>query len=517
MYKKSPITLLIVLNCGILFGWNLVPSTSLWISWLSIAMLWEGLTFHPRIRPQSITIKGVLASSLWGLITILVSHRWLLWLHPLGWIGVPNFLSRITSLVIWLGSAICGALLVGSWAILAIWLDPRRPLSAFILAGLWGIGEVLLAKGPLFWIGVGASVVPSDRTLASFAALGGMGILATIQLLIGWTLWKIIVKSGYSEKNSSFSLLSWLTILAFLHLLSYSQMKLIEYRTTNQTLSTSSNKYERVLLWQPSIPTREKFQSREQIKLLSRLKAVEAYSKALSIPLILAPEGTLDLDNFPDKMPTIELLTGGLHRSQNHIYSGVLDFSPTQDKTVAWINKRRLVPLGEWIPFKNSWQWSGLSALGGIDQGEPSRILNREEEPIGVAICYEITDGTAMAAATNNGANWVLVLANLDPYKGLVQKQLEALSQLRSIETGRWVVTLGNTGPSSIINPKGIGENILPAFLPVIGIMELEKMNHFTPYDIFGEWFLVIMIFGAGLILATSKSTKLLPINTSPE
>ncbi|HRD41678.1 MAG TPA: apolipoprotein N-acyltransferase, partial [Prochlorococcaceae cyanobacterium AMR_MDS_5431] len=65
-----------------------MPSSTPWISWLSIAILWEGLTFNAFIIPESLTIRAALISCLWGFIAILVSHRWLLWLHPIGWIGI---------------------------------------------------------------------------------------------------------------------------------------------------------------------------------------------------------------------------------------------------------------------------------------------------------------------------------------------------------------------------------------------------------------------------------------------
>nr|YP_009530323.1 putative apolipoprotein n-acyltransferase [Paulinella micropora]AXY63012.1 putative apolipoprotein n-acyltransferase [Paulinella micropora] len=508
MNKQSIISLFIISSSGVLFGWNLVPSTTPWISWLSIAILWEGLTFNPFIIPESLTIRAALVSCLWGFIAVLVSHRWLLWLHPIGWIGIPNFLSFPISLLLLIGLAIAGALLVGTWGVLAIWLDPRRPFSAFILAGIWGLAEIFLAKGPLFWIGLGISTLPGDRILTSFAALGGMGTLAAMQLLIGWSFWKLVLITQNNSKHIKSSVLLWVILISCLHIVLYSHTEVISNHNIYKTSLTSTSGLEKILVWQPSIPTREKFGLKEQIKLLAKLKTIESYSSTLSIPLVLAPEGTLDINQFTHENPTFELLTGGFHQSRNHIYSAVLDFIPTKNQTVSWTNKRRLVPLGEWVPFRRIWQWDGLSAIGGIDQGTSPRILNREKETIGIGICYELSDGTTLAAATHVGIHWLIVLGNLDPYRGLLQKQFEALAQLRAIETGRWLVSVVNTGPSSVINNQGAGHKILPAFLPSLGIIELRRTIHLTPYDIFGEWFLAIIILGAGIILALSKSIK---------
>ena len=85
---------------------------------------------------------------------MLISHRWLLWLHPLDWVGVPLPLSLPLCITLLLAIALLGALLVGSWRWLVQRLGPERLGTALLASALWGLAEVLLAKGPLFWIGL---------------------------------------------------------------------------------------------------------------------------------------------------------------------------------------------------------------------------------------------------------------------------------------------------------------------------------------------------------------------------
>jgi apolipoprotein N-acyltransferase len=123
-------------------------------------------------------------------LAVLISHRWLLALHPLDWIGVPLPLSLpLCGLLLGICAA-AGGLLVALWVLLARRLDARRLSSAVLLCGGWGLGEVLLAKGPLFWLGLGVSALPRDRALAGLAAVGGSGLVAAVQLGIGWCLWR---------------------------------------------------------------------------------------------------------------------------------------------------------------------------------------------------------------------------------------------------------------------------------------------------------------------------------------
>ena len=76
------------------------------------------------------------------------------------------------------------------WLLVLRRLDPARPGSALLGASLWGLVEVGLARGPLFWIGLGSAPLPGDRSLAGLAALGGAGLVAALQLAIGWCGWR---------------------------------------------------------------------------------------------------------------------------------------------------------------------------------------------------------------------------------------------------------------------------------------------------------------------------------------
>ena len=51
-------------------------------------------------------------SAAWGLLAVLFSHRWLLALHPLTWMGVPAWLSLPVALALWLACGSLAALLL---------------------------------------------------------------------------------------------------------------------------------------------------------------------------------------------------------------------------------------------------------------------------------------------------------------------------------------------------------------------------------------------------------------------
>jgi len=410
---------------------------------------------------------------LWGLMAVLVSHRWLLWLHPLDWIGVPMPLSLPLCLLLWLLIGLAGGLLVGLWLALVRRLGPGRASTALIGAALWGLAEVALARGPLFWIGLGGASLPGDPALAGLAALGGAGLLAALQLLIGWGVWRALAAAAGRWRRG---LLLALLVLA-LHLAGLASLAAI---------APQAGPSQRLLLLQPAIPTRRKFEAGEQLRLLRQLALAQRAAVGVAQTLVL-PEGSLALGQpLPEPAP-VEVLSGGFRLEGVETRSSLLRFAPGDVSAGQWLDKHRLVPLGEWVPGSGLLRWSGLSAVGGLQSGAPSRLLRRPGGPVAVAICYELSDGRALASASRSGAEWLLASANLDPYPPLLQQQFTALARLRAIESGRWLVSAANTGPSLAVDPRGVVRAQLPAGRSARAAVEIHRLRATTPYVRWGE------------------------------
>jgi apolipoprotein N-acyltransferase len=477
---------------GALAGVSLPPLGAPWLLWPAIALLWA----LPR---SPLGWRGALA---WGGLAVLVSHRWLLWLHPLDWIGVPGPLSLPLCLLLWLLCGGAAALLVALW-IAAVqrcerfWgAEPPARLpslpTALLAAAAWGLGEQLLARGPLFWIGLGASALPADPLLAAWAQIGGAPLIAALQLLIGWLL---LAGLRLPPRRRGQALLCVAAGVALLHLGGAA----LRARPLAPPLAASQ-----VLVVQPAIPTREKFQLPQQLLLLQRLAAAQRFAAAARergemIEAVVLPEGALPLDQPLPEPAGVEVLSGGFRREDSGVRSSLLRFSPgDQAEASGWIDKNRLVPLGEWVPRLEFLNWSGLSAVGGLEPGPRSRLLRRPSEPVGVAICYEIADGAAQREAVRAGARWLLASANLDPYPLQLQRQFEALAQLRALENGRWLVSSANTGPSLVVDARGRRRASLPAGRPGTALLPLEFRQGLTPYGRWGD----APLFGLALAAA---------------
>ena len=121
---------------------------------------------------------------------------------------------------------------------------------------------MLLAQGPLFWIGLGASPLPADRPLAGLAAVGGSGLVAAVQLWIGWFCWRTLVAPAPSRPGWALGLAA---LLLFSHGLGWSQLRADR---------AERGEVFRVLVLQPALPTREKFEPDRQRDLLLQIALI---------------------------------------------------------------------------------------------------------------------------------------------------------------------------------------------------------------------------------------------------
>ncbi|KGG17990.1 Apolipoprotein N-acyltransferase [Prochlorococcus sp. MIT 0602] len=365
-------------------------------------------------------------------------------------------------------------------------------MVAFALSLIWGLSEVLLAKSPLFLFGISSSLLPQDRWLAGLARWFGAGGLTALQLLLGWWIWQIAL--ALKKRHSILRLFTWgVFVLVISHYLGWSLISINNYSFTK-----------RIALWQTNVPIKEKFSSSHLKDLPTAIDDALNEAKKTGSEWLVAPEGTLLADQTLLSPAVIPFLSGGFRWVDGKQRSSLLVFNTGSSSFNEAIDKYRLVPLGEWIPKLPSFAFKGLSLVGGLDPGQSSRFLKWEGPPAGVAICYELSDGKSLAKAANKGAQWILSIANLDPYPISLQKQFISLAQLRGIELARDVISVANTGPTSLINSSGQVKQVVVPFIKGVGTVEVSFSNQISGYSRWGE---LPMIFG--LIVAIFEITRL--------
>ncbi|HEY9828662.1 MAG TPA: apolipoprotein N-acyltransferase, partial [Stenomitos sp.] len=160
-------------------------------------------------------------------------------------------------------------------------------------------------------------------------------------------------------------------------------------------------------------------------------------------------------------------------------------------------NKVKLVPLGEYLPFE---QWikpvlSRLSPLKvGMIAGENHQRFDTAIGRAIVGICYDSVFSELFRFQAAAGGQFILSVANNDPFGARMMGQHHALDVLRAIETDRWLIRATNTGISAVIDPQGHSQWISPTNVSLTHIAKIERRTTQTLYVRVGNWFLPLCL-----------------------
>ena len=165
-------------------------SSYLWIIFMpiSLSILWSGFD-----RKYS--------NFLWGFSLILISHYWLLYLHPLTWLGFSWISSILISNIILIFCSLLGGFLVILWGLVGSQKISKNDIfskkESFIfirvtlVSLLWALGEVTISQTSFLWIGLGESLIPGDLYLAGLARLIGSPGVCFVVIFLGFWIFFI--------------------------------------------------------------------------------------------------------------------------------------------------------------------------------------------------------------------------------------------------------------------------------------------------------------------------------------
>lgn len=283
-------------------------------------------------------------------------------------------------------------------------------------------------------------------------------------------------------------------------------------------------------LIQPYVPQPDKWDPAKAEEITDEIERQITFQKHIGADIAILPEAVLPYPLIGDDgmQAWAENLTSafggpvlmgaltneGETRYSDPWYNGFLIIYPQEGVARPYYKKRRLVPYGEYIPFRNIFFFleKFVPIFSDIFPGktaEPLRLQTSQGSiSIGPLICYEdIFPGLARASVLA-GARILAVVTN-DAWYGEegAAEQHAAHSVLRAVEMRRPVVRVGNGGWSGWIDEYGIirevlqtiegsvyfrgGEVVSVTFDPV----NYQKLTVFAKY---GNWFVGVC---TGMIL----------------
>ena len=437
--------------------------------------------------------QAALSGFAWGLGYFLTGVSWVyVSMHTYG--GMPAVMAAIATF------AFCAYLAV--FPALAGWLAarmaaPGRPaLRVFAAAGAMTLAEWirgwLLTGFP--WLGLGTSQVPSSPFAAWAPYVGSYGVTLLLCAIAA-----IVVMSGRDASSR----------LRIGFLAAASAALLVGVFLRDVPWTKPAGPPVRVALLQGNVAQQMKWEEDVRTKTLLDYRAMIFAADA---QVVVVPETALPafLDQLP--APYLQSLRDHAREKGKDLFIGTAEREPPgrdgvsteyynslvrigADGKQASFRKRHLVPFGEFVPWGFRWFVDAMRIpMGDFSRGAKGQApLVGNGVPFGVAICYEDIFGEEIIEQLP--AAKALVNVSNDAWFGeswAADQHLQA-SQMRALETGRWMVRSTNTGASASIDPSGHVVGRLAPFTSGTLYADVTPMEGMTPYARFGNWPAVLL------------------------
>jgi apolipoprotein N-acyltransferase len=480
---------------GAMMGLTPDPFGQWWWAWLALIPLW---LFTQKVRP--LTAFGL--GGLWGIVYHGMALFWITGVHPMTWLGVSWWNSLLIAAIVWLIITLFGALLSGLWAFGMASLTPRLALGQKIIiaCALFCALETCWSWTPLYWTALGYTQSPDDLLMLQISKLSGQQMVTATIVAVNGLLAEGLLsrdfRSYLKHLYYAFLVVGLVASYGFWELgqnlpatnLEPLSVGIIQGNIPNPIklkedgIITAINNYTKgyeelarsgvdmVLTPEVAIPLRYPDPDTRREKLD---RAIYTYG----VPIWLGAFGNLTGDDYTNSL----FLVNGVARKSpppfnfpfNNPFSSSVDTlneselnarlipEPISDPTPqyqAQYNKVRLVPVGEYIPFK---EIIGnfirrLSPLRGeVVAGARDQLVDSPWGRMILGICYESAYPEHFRYQAQAGGRLILTASNNAHYAESMPAQHHAQDVARAVETDRWAVRATNTGYSGIIDPKG--------------------------------------------------------------
>ena len=255
-------------------------------------------------------------------------------------------------------------------------------------------------------------------------------------------------------------------------------------------------------LVQPNIPQAMKWDSEYRATILERLRALSMMPAAAAPTAIIWPESALPIaiNEAPPAMLRVVadvvprggvLITGADRRTTapnvERAYANSVIALDDTGAMIAVYDKVRLVPFGEYMPFRQLLPFKGLAA-GTVDfvpGPGPARLDAPGLPPFIPLVCYEAVFPAQRPAIER--AQWLLNVTN-DAWFGASAGPYQhfALARMRAVESGLPLVRAANTGISAVVDPYGRVLEALP--LNVAGVLDARLPPAIAQRPMYARW-----------------------------
>ena len=222
------------------------------------------------------------------------------------------------------------------------------------------------------------------------------------------------------------------------------------------------------------------------------------------------------------KETQVYIIVGAYSNDGDKSYNSLICYTPNGERLETVYNKRRLVPFGEFIPLRSIFEkvipplTEILITFDDISEGESSSIMDIDGTDVGCLICFDsIYDGLTLNTV-RDGAEIICLSTNDSWFSGSAALSIHrSHSQLRAIESGRYITRCASTGISTIVSPRGEVLSYLEADTDGVLVYDVYKRQNKTVWHYLGNAFvyfcllLLVILLGEKIVFKIKKKRKI--------
>jgi len=477
-----------------------------WIAWFSLVPLFYSIKHENKFS------KIVLYSFSWGFIYHLISLYWLA-----DNIGVPS--RNIGLLTMILANFVCSINII---LILSIWhlinfLNHKKVWYSlpFIWVTISFLSSLTAVAFP--WSDIANTQAQESLSyFYQFIEFTGMH---------GLTFWLVLLNVSlflFLQNKTKESIIELIYILL---------LPLILGLFTSKNSFTKIDKIEFGIL-QPNIHINDKWKN--QLMIEKHLSVTKKYFDSLDSDsgefLLIWPESAFthnsNQDNYFIKNSfisqtenKISLITGVGEIDGENNFNSVYFLKNNHNSNLKFAQKyrkMRLVPGAEQVPFSRFFtKLNDLAISGNFEYGNEYKIFDYKNSKFASMICIESTFSDLSRNFVNEGANFLVYIANDGWYENPPEAQQHAKQTLfRAVETRKPILRCGNTGISCVVNPSGKVVSSLKQ--NSVGFLTSNSVAVFsndfkTLYVVLGNWIsyisliITLLLFLSGVVKRYKK------------
>ena len=206
-------------------------------------------------------------------------------------------------------------------------------------------------------------------------------------------------------------------------------------------------------------------------------------------PVLSAPLRRLAEESRTPFIVGTNEVEAGASREENRFYNSAVEIGP-DGRSRGSYRKMRLVPFGEFVPFRNLLFFvdSLVESVGDFTPGATPNVLDSDGRRIGVSICYESVYPWISRAFVQRGSRLLATITN-DAWFGRTSAAHQHFEQgsLRAIEEGRYFIRAANTGISGAVDPYGRTIIRTSLFETTAVTVDVRLLDQRTIYSYIGD------------------------------